>query len=148
MEKQKDFMDKEATSFHIAESKASRLQYQEETRKRQEHSLELLEQSELEARISRRRHCVPWLPFDIRDQDEHRERISSRRHDDTCKWIVRVPLLKSWIRDDSRSRIIWLNGKPGTGMHLYTIYMFINPKLTDEQHRKQCHVFLYCRKPF
>jgi hypothetical protein len=115
LKRQRDFVDREAASIDIAESKASRSQHQEEIKRRREHSLMLLEQSETEARISRKRHAIAWLSVDVRDQEEHYERISSRRHEDTCKWVVRQSHMESWIRDDVKNPLLWLNGKPGAG---------------------------------
>lgn len=108
-------MDKEALSIDIVESKASRAQHQEELKQQQEHALMLLEEREKEAIISRKRHAVAWLSVDVRDQEEHYERISSRRHDETCKWVMRQTGMESWMRNHSRSPLLWLNGKPGAG---------------------------------
>jgi hypothetical protein len=116
LQKQRDFVDLEAASIDIVESKASRLQNQEEVKQRQKHSLMLLEQIESEAKASKIRHAVTWLSIEVRDQEEHYERISRRRHGDTCKWVTRQPYMESWVKNDFKNPLLWLNGKPGAGM--------------------------------
>jgi hypothetical protein len=116
LKKQRDFVDKEALSIDIVEAKDSRARLQEEIQQRQEQSLMLLEQNEINAGISRLQHAVAWLSVDDRDQEEHYERVSRRRHDETCKWIMRETRIDSWIRNDTKHPVLWLNGKPGAGM--------------------------------
>jgi hypothetical protein len=115
LKKQSDFVDREAASIDIVESKASRAQHQEDIKQQREHALMLLEERETDARISRKRHAVAWLSVDVRDQEQHYERISSRRHDETCKWVVKQLCMESWIRNDPKNPLLWLNGKPGAG---------------------------------
>jgi hypothetical protein len=115
LKKQRDFVDREAASIDIVESKASRVQHQQEIKEQRDHALMLLEEREKEAKISRKRHAVAWLSVDVRDQEEHYERISKRRHDETCKWVVQQPCMEAWIKNDSKSPLLWLNGKPGAG---------------------------------
>jgi hypothetical protein len=97
------------------ESKTSRSQFWEEIKQQQKRSLMLIEQGDTEAQIARKRHAVAWLSEDVRDQEEHYEQISSRRHDDTCKWVFRQSQMESWMRSDRKAPLLWLNGKPGAG---------------------------------
>jgi len=115
LKRQREFVDREAVSIDIVESKASRSHFQEEIKQRQMRSLMLIEQSETEAQLARKRHAVAWLSENVRDQEEHYERISSRRHDDTCKWVVRQSQMEVWMRSDRKAPLLWLNGKPGAG---------------------------------
>jgi hypothetical protein len=115
LKKQGDFVDREAASIDIVESKASRTQHQEEIKQQRENALLLLEEREKEARISRTRHAVAWLSVDMTDQEEHYERISKRRHDETCMWVAQQPCMEAWIKNDFKSPLLWLNGKPGAG---------------------------------
>jgi hypothetical protein len=116
LKKQRDFVDKEALSIDIVEAKDSRSRLQEEILQRQKQSLMLLEQNETNAGNSRVKDAVAWLSVDDRDQEEHYERVSRRRHDETCKWIMRENRIDSWVRNDTKYPVLWLNGKPGAGM--------------------------------
>jgi len=116
LRKQRDFVDREAASIDIAEARVSRFQLQEEIQQRQNNSFVLIEQNETAAKIARLQHAVAWLSIDDRDQEARYERVSRRRHGETCKWVMRESHVESWIINDSRQPILWLSGKPGAGM--------------------------------
>ena len=118
LKKQRDFVDMEAASIDMAEAKFSRAQLQDEIQHRKKQSLMILESNETNARVARLQHAVAWL--DGRDQHTHYERISSRRHDGACKWIMTQSQMESWIRKDAKDPLLWLSGKPGAGMTLKT----------------------------
>lgn len=118
MKKQRDFIDIEAASFDIVESKQARIIMQDEIRRKQKQELELLEENEQNTMISQLQHAFAWISTDGKAQETQYERTLKRRHDGTCKWLTDEPYFKSWIKDDSRRPCLWLNGKPGSGMFL------------------------------
>ena len=115
LRKQRDFVDREAISIDIAESKESRSQLQEEISQRHKYSLHLIEQNEVGARIARLQHSIAWLSVNDGDQEVHYDRISHRRHDETCEWIMRQSEMQFWTGDGTKYPILWLSGKPGAG---------------------------------
>jgi hypothetical protein len=117
LKKQRDFIDVEAISFDIMEARESRSRMQDDIRRRQKQDLELLEESERTRKISQLQHSIAWLSDLVNDktQEMEHERISNKRHDGTCEWIVNESHLKTWMKDDTRRPCLWLDGKPGSG---------------------------------
>jgi hypothetical protein len=115
LKKQRDFVDREAISIDIVESKKSRNRAQEEIQQRQRKDMENLELSEKNTRISHLQHSLAWLTVDETIQEAELERISRRRHDKTCEWITKESRMKAWLKDDAQNMLLWLNGKPGAG---------------------------------
>jgi hypothetical protein len=115
LKKQRDFVDGEAISIGIVESKESRNRAQEEIQERQRKDRERLEDAEKHTRISHLQHSVAWLNVDETIQEAKLERISSRRHDKTCEWITKGTRMKAWLKNDVQNVLLWLNGKPGAG---------------------------------
>ena len=115
LRKQRDFVDREAISIDIAESKESRSRLHEELSQRHKHSLQLTEQNEISARNARMQHSVTWLSVNDGDQENHYDQISGRRHDETCEWVMRQSQMQCWIGDGAKDPILWLSGKPGAG---------------------------------
>ena len=116
LKKQRDFVDTEAASINIVESKDSRALIQYEIERRQKESIEALERNERNERIARLQHSVEWLSVDDTVQETEYERMSRRRHEGTCEWIDEVAQMKSWLKDDIRHPLLWLSGKPGAGV--------------------------------
>lgn len=123
LKKQTDFLDREAISFDIIEAKESRIRIQDEIQHRQKREMEIIQENEKQMKIAQLRHVIAWLSSDERLQETEYERITERRHDNTCKWMVNDPLFKSWIKDDAKDSCLWLNGKPGSGrLHSRCLY--------------------------
>lgn len=121
LKKQRDFVDREAASIDILESKESRVRVQEEIEQRQKESLLLIQQNELILTNLQFQQSVAWLAVDERDQGVRFERLCRRRHAETCGWIVEQPVLRAWLKDDTKSAIIWLSGKPGAGLNFISL---------------------------
>jgi hypothetical protein len=78
--------------------------------------VELFDQAEKDRKIAQLQHAIAWLAVDDKAQENEFERISRRRHDETCEWVIQEPSMKSWMKADIRHQILWLSGKPGAGM--------------------------------
>lgn len=115
LKKQRDFLDTEAMSIHMSESKDARAKLQNELQESQRSSLAVLDQLDSNAKISRLQHAVAWLAVDDKAQEDNFERISNRRHDETCVWIAKNGQFISWCRDDGNNPVLWVSGKPGAG---------------------------------
>ncbi|KAH6703303.1 hypothetical protein BKA61DRAFT_636254 [Leptodontidium sp. MPI-SDFR-AT-0119] len=129
LEEQQVFLDAEAMSIHMSESKDARAQLQKEIQENQKKSLATLEQSEAEARIARLQHSIAWLSVDDKTQEDNYERISDRRHNETCHWIANNGEFLSWRRDDGKNPVLWISGKPGAGeprSQHHVCYFFCN----------------------
>lgn len=115
LRKQRDFIDREAVSIDILESKEARIRAQEEIEQRQKQSLLLIEQNESILTNLQFQQSVAWLSVDDDGQGMRLERLCRRRHDETCGWIMEQPELKAWMKSDGKDNIVWLSGKPGAG---------------------------------
>lgn len=115
MKKQRDFIDTEVASINIFEAKASRFQLHEDMVQIQKRSADLLKQHERATRIAQTRHSIEWLAVDDKTQEDHLSRISHRRHDETCQWVLQEPRMIAWIQSEMKYPVLWLNGKPGAG---------------------------------
>jgi hypothetical protein len=119
LKKQRDFLDKEAVSFYILEARDSRTNVQDDIRERQRVAMKTIEQDERNTRIAHLRHSISWLSIDsTKEQESNLERLSSRRHDETCEWIEHNPQMKRWMHNDVKQPVLWLSGKPGAGLFL------------------------------
>ena len=45
----------------------------------------------------------------------HHERNLSRKHPETCKWILNNRKYSTWINEDTKSPVLWVYGRPGFG---------------------------------
>jgi hypothetical protein len=79
--------------------------------------MDALEEDERKMRIAQLQHSIAWLSVDDESQASEYERVSSRRHDKTCEWIIQKPHIKSWTGYDLEEPLIWLSGKPGAGKY-------------------------------
>jgi hypothetical protein len=116
LKKQREFVDREAVSIDILESKESRIRAQEEIEQQQKHSTLLIGQNEAILKNLQFQQSIAWLSVVEQDQGMRFERLCRRRHDETCAWVMELPEIKSWMRLDATNIIVWLSGKPGAGM--------------------------------
>jgi hypothetical protein len=121
LKQQREFVDKEAVSFHIAQSKTSRCAIQDQLQRAQKKELEQLKDKEEDTRQLHLRHSISWLSIDEKIQETEYERTARRRHSNTCEWITDHHLYKSWIEDDNLHLCLWLDGKPGSGEFLIQV---------------------------
>ncbi|PVH71621.1 hypothetical protein DL98DRAFT_363413, partial [Cadophora sp. DSE1049] len=128
LKKQRDFVDREAVSIDLLESKQSRIQAQEDIEQRQKNSLLLIEQNETILSALQFQQSVAWLSVDELDQGNRYERLCQRRHNETCSWALKQPELESWMGSDAVNHIVWLTGKPGAGKTVDTLYYFCSSK--------------------
>jgi hypothetical protein len=140
LKKQRHFVDVEAASIDIVEAKEARRKVQEEMQERQKREKESIERNERSSRIAQLQHSITWLSVDDSIQENELDRISRRRHDETCQWVAKESSLKSWITDDTKSHLLWLNGKPGAGKFasVYTQCQKLTACL-----REECYVLLH-----
>jgi hypothetical protein len=73
-----------------------------------------------EQEVWRRDNCllesIAWLKCADELQYDELERLSQKRHWDTCGWFPRNPLFKIW-NDDAHNKepVLWVKGIPGAG---------------------------------
>ncbi|KAK0110163.1 hypothetical protein ONS95_002814 [Cadophora gregata] len=115
LKKQRDFVDREAVSIDLVESKESRIRAQEEIEQRQKSSLLLIEQNEAILSALQFQQSVAWFSIDEIAQGNRYEQLCQRRHDETCSWVLNHPELKSWMGSTAENQFVWLSGKPGAG---------------------------------
>lgn len=60
---------------------------------------------------------VGWLKMDDTDQQIIFDSIASEaeKNEGTCDWILKQPTLVSWMRTQSETPFVWLQGNPGAG---------------------------------
>lgn len=66
---------------------------------------------------SRYQEISTWLKVDDTEQaliiDSTTQEVT--RYPGTCDWIIQHDGMRSWLRDDSKSGFLWLQGNPGSG---------------------------------
>ncbi|TVY35124.1 Vegetative incompatibility protein [Lachnellula occidentalis] len=139
LKSQRDFVDTEAASIDILEAKEFRTRVQYDIVQKQKHLAGLVEQNEGSARIAQLRHSIEWLAVDDKTQEDNILRISHRRHDETCQWVMKDPHMMAWIKNDSNHQVLWLNGKPGSGKSVMCSY--ITEVLPDTENIDVCYYF-------
>ncbi|TVY65596.1 Vegetative incompatibility protein HET-E-1 [Lachnellula suecica] len=123
LKKQRDFVDREAASIDIVEAKEHRLRTQQDMAHREKDWAERLDQNERSAKSSQLRHSIEWLAVDEKNQEDSFARISHRRHDETCQWVMREAQMIEWVKNGSKRPVLWLNGKPGAGKSVMCSYI-------------------------
>jgi hypothetical protein len=60
---------------------------------------------------------IGWLKMDDTDQQTIFDSIASEaeKNEGTCNWILKQPILVSWMRTQSETPFVWLQGHPGAG---------------------------------
>jgi hypothetical protein len=84
--------------------------------------LKLVEEEEREeaaARLSMHRDVVSWMSDGGPDDDHQEVFYSKHEHSNAGKWILGNERYQNWksIQEEGSS-ILWVNGIPGSGMHL------------------------------
>ncbi|CCD50121.1 similar to NACHT domain protein [Botrytis cinerea T4] len=114
LKKHREFIDIEAVSFDIVESRESRAKMQDDIRLRQKRELEMVEENEKNAKATRLQHAIAWFNLDGKDQEAVHDRIHKKRHDKTCEWMAREHQFKNWMENNTEDPCLWLHGKPGS----------------------------------
>lgn len=104
LEKHTDNVDKEAAALHF--------EHMKEARERAERDANDYERRRQNAMVH---EVLGWLSADEDRQDETLQRLSDSRQPETCDWIKSKPKFQTWCGGDADSRLIWVQGKPGSG---------------------------------
>jgi hypothetical protein len=103
----RDLVDREASSIDIAEARTWRIQAQEDIEKREKQRCGCQLQD-----------TITWLAVDDRLQEDELYRLTERRQEGTCSWVLKNPRLAAWIDEKDDESVLWLKGIPGAGMHV------------------------------
>jgi hypothetical protein len=101
----RELVDKEAASIDIAEARSWRIRAEED-----------IERREKQRKEQQLHYVIGWLAVDDLLQEEEFDRLSDRRQDGTCEWVLTSPQLRAWIDEGDSEPVIWINGIPGAGM--------------------------------
>ncbi|KAF7855285.1 uncharacterized protein EAF02_011544 [Botrytis sinoallii] len=140
LKKHRDFIDIEAVSFDIVESRESRVKMQDDIQLRQKRELEMVEENEKIAKANRLQHAIAWFTLDGKNQETEHDRISKKRHDKTCEWMAGEQQFKSWMENNTEDPCLWLHGKPGSGKSV--ICSYIIQRLIERPGLTTC--YYYC----
>ncbi|TGO32628.1 hypothetical protein BHYA_0301g00120 [Botrytis hyacinthi] len=140
LKKHRDFIDIEAVSFDIVESRESRVKMQDDIQLRQKRELEMVEENEKIAKANRLQHAIAWFTLDGKNQETEHDRISKKRHDKTCEWMAGEQQFKSWTENNTEDPCLWLHGKPGSGKSV--ICSYIIQKIIERPGLTTC--YYYC----
>ncbi|KAI9737414.1 MAG: hypothetical protein M1834_009568 [Cirrosporium novae-zelandiae] len=97
--KHKELVDKEVSTIDIIESRIARREAQEE-----------LARCEKDRATNQLQVSLSWLDIQDCPQEDYLDKLSIRRHPETCKWTSRNSKLVSWMQDGPTVPFIWLNG--------------------------------------
>lgn len=78
----------------------------EKWKQQEKDMLLLLEQNEAKLKLAQLQLSIAWLAVDDGRQELEYERISRRRHDETCGWIVQTPEIKAWMNSNGPSPLV------------------------------------------
>jgi hypothetical protein len=98
----RELVDKEAVSIDIAEARSWLIRAEED-----------IERREKQRKEQQLHYVIGWLAVDDLLQEEEFDRLSDRRQDGTCEWVLTSTQLKGWIDGGSSDPVIWINGIPG-----------------------------------
>lgn len=105
MKEHRDLIDKEASSFNIQEASNARRKWDEE-----------IAMAEEERERSRRQAVFDWLAINDCQQDNFLLKLTEKRHENTCDWLLEMVKYKQWATAGG-GRMLWLHGIPGSGKH-------------------------------
>ncbi|KAH7355340.1 hypothetical protein BKA65DRAFT_395437 [Rhexocercosporidium sp. MPI-PUGE-AT-0058] len=129
LQKNKDCIDGEAAALTAA-TIAEKMRILQ-----QEKEMQLaLDQNETKLKIAQLQHSIAWLAVDDGQQEVEFDRISRRRHDDTCKWVVETPEFKSWMDSQVAKPLVWVSGKPGAGKSTLCSYLVQHLRTLPDVH--------------
>jgi hypothetical protein len=105
LRKHSDLVDKEANALNISTVQDWRLK-----------AFENLEKVEKERFDNQFRAVMTW--FDVKDyqQDDILNSLIDKSHPGTTAWLLSNPEVTAWLGNSSKNPILWLTGKPGSGV--------------------------------
>jgi hypothetical protein len=103
--KHSDLVDREANSISIEEAKDWRTKTAQATATR-----------ERERQVAQLQTVMNWLKIEDSEQEDEFDRLLTGCYPGTCDWIIRNVTLKSWMKRGKDETVVWLTGKPGSGM--------------------------------
>ena len=114
LRKHRDLIDQEAATIDIVESKAWRDKHLEQIREWRVERAHDLEVKEKELRSRQIRETTSWLGAS-EEQDDYHARLLRAYENGDAHWILKEPLVISWLENSRHCPVVWLNGKPGAG---------------------------------
>ncbi|KAH8587407.1 hypothetical protein B0O99DRAFT_733524 [Bisporella sp. PMI_857] len=115
----KEMLMKEIVINDIIAARAWRAQALEESIIREKRSLD-----------SCLHDSIAWLKVVDEQQDDELERLSIKRQQGTCEWVLKNPIFKKWNDDPHADSILWVKGNPGTETSFTTAYYICNSYTT------------------
>lgn len=95
------------------EQTASRLIKAQEERERRQNETDRENEGKS---IIERQNVWTWLEASKLDQEQELYDLVSRCHQGSCDWVYDNPKIKSWFQQGPDHSVLWLKGKPGSGM--------------------------------
>ncbi|EHK48685.1 hypothetical protein TRIATDRAFT_53227, partial [Trichoderma atroviride IMI 206040] len=113
MKAHEELIDKTANAVNILEASKMR----ESLRDQRNENLNDVAKQEDEVSARQYQAIVGWLQIDDTDQQIIFDSIASEaeKNEGTCNWILKQPILVSWMRTQSETPFVWLQGHPGAG---------------------------------
>lgn len=108
-----DLLDRTASALNISEARRGRELLQQDRIE----TLKRITQAEKAQHANMYLEVSAWLKVDDCDQAGIFDRISQEvsKFPGTCEWILQHDRLRVWLRRDSSSSFLWLQGSPGSG---------------------------------
>ncbi|KAH6719009.1 hypothetical protein BKA61DRAFT_629792 [Leptodontidium sp. MPI-SDFR-AT-0119] len=106
----------------------------EKWKQQEKDMLLLLEQNEAKLKLAQLQLSIAWLAVDDGRQELEYERISRRRHDETCGWIVQTPEIKAWMNSNGPSPTLcsYIVKHLRTRPEMHTGYYFCNDQANQD----------------
>ena len=115
LRKHRDLIDQEANTMNVVESKIWRDDQFNQFRQWRIAQEEKIERDERVRLANQTREAVAWLNASD-DQEDVLIKLLRSCDDNTSHWALSQDTIISWLDESRQSLILWLNGRPGSGM--------------------------------
>jgi len=106
--KQGELLDGSRTLIRVAETKEWRSRAFEE-----------IERIERERSIFQLQAVISWLNAGASLQEDESDAQLERCLAETSNWVTQNPKINAWMRRGPEQKVLWLKGKPGSGMYIH-----------------------------
>ena len=114
LRRHRDLIDQEASTINIVEAKIWRAQQLELIRQWRLERSKDLDRAERERLSAQTREAVVWFGAP-QEQEDIFARLVKVCGSVDGHWVLREPMILSWLEQSRDNQFLWLHGKPGAG---------------------------------
>ena len=114
LRRHRDLIDEEASTINIVEARTWRAQQLELIRQWRLERSKDLDRAERERLSAQTREAVVWFGAS-QEQEDIFARLVRACDSADGHWVLREPMILSWLEQSRDNQFLWLHGKPGAG---------------------------------